>query len=132
LSVDKREKGWLRTLGDPTIDVLAVEVKNRIVAFSNFGPLRDKDLDGDCVGEIYAIYALEEFWNRGIGRKLMDTSITTLREMEYSAVKIWVIETNQRAISFYRKFGFTPDGAKKVGHREDFELNEVGYSLSLI
>ena len=131
LSVDQRENGWRKTLDMPTINVSVIEEGNRIIAFVTFGSARDEGLQENLVGEVYAIYALQEFWNRGIGRKLMETAMKALRKMGYLTVKVWVLETNQRAITFYRKFGFAPDGAEKVEPREDFELKEVRYSLNL-
>ena len=70
LSVDQREKHWHLTLNSPSNKVLVAESEQRIVAFSSFGPVRDEGLDKNAVGEVYAIYALEEFWDRGIGRRL--------------------------------------------------------------
>lgn len=131
LSVDRREKDWRQLLGSPSNKVLVAEAEQRIVAFSSFGPVRDEELDKNSVGEVYAIYALEEFWDRGIGRKLMEASLADLREMNCSMVKIWLLDTNQRAISFYQKFGFTADGAQKVEVRGGVELRHIRYSLSM-
>ena len=62
LSVDAREKWWEQTLGDPANRVLVADEASRIVAFVNFGPLRDDDADPESVGEVYAIYCRAEFW----------------------------------------------------------------------
>ena len=131
LSVDQREKQWHLTLNSLSNKVLVAEVEQRIVAFISFGPVRDEGLDKNAVGEVYAIYALEEFWDRGIGRNLMEASLATLREMNCSTVKIWLLETNQRAISFYQKFGFSADGTQKVEPLAEVELREIRYSLSM-
>ena len=131
LSVDQREKQWHLTLNSPSNKVLVAEAEQRIVAFISFGPVRDEGLDKNSVGEVYAIYALEEFWDRGIGRKLMEASLTALRDMNCSMVKIWLLETNQRAISFYQKFGFSADGAQKSEPLAGVERREIRYSLSM-
>ena len=132
LSVDRREKDWRQTLNSPPNKVFVAEAEQEIVAFSSFGPVRDEELDKNSVGEVYAIYALEEFWDRGIGRRLMEASLATLRKMNCSTVKVWVLDTNQRAISFYQKFGFTAEGVQKVEARGGVELREIRYSLSMV
>ena len=131
LSVDARAKWWEQTLGNPANRVLVAEETGRLVAFVNFGPVRDEDADSDSVGEVYAIYCLAEFWDRGIGRKLMEAAIASLRDLNYAAVKVWVLDTNRRAIAFYRKLGFAADGAEKVEQREDYRIRELRYSRNL-
>ncbi len=132
LSVERREKDWRQIFNSPSNKVLVAEAEQRIVAFSSFGPVRDEELDKNSVGEVYAIYALEEFWDCGIGRRLMEASLATLREMNCSTVKVWVLDTNQRAISFYQKFGFTAEDVQKVEARGGVELREIRYSLSVV
>ena len=132
LSVERREKDWHQLLRSPSNKVLVAEADQRIVAFSSFGPVRGEGLDKNAVGEVYAIYALEEFWDRGIGRRLMEASLATLREMNCSTVKVWVLDTNQRAISFYQKFGFAAEDVQKVGARGGVELREIRYSLNMV
>ena len=132
LSVDRREKDWRQTLNSPSNKVFVAEAEQEIVAFSSFGPVRDEGLDKNSVGEVYAIYALEKFWDCGIGRRLMEASLTTLREMNCSTVKVWVLDTNQRAISFYQKFGFSAEGVQKVEARGEVKLREIRYSLSMV
>ena len=74
------------------------------------------------------LYVLEEFWNLGIGRTLMENSLTALERDGFGSVKVWVLETNQRARSFYEKFGFKTDGLRKTEKLEDFVLREIRYS----
>ena len=131
LSVDARAKWWEQTLGNPANRVLVAEETGRLVAFVNFGPVRDEDADSDSVGEVYAIYCLAEFWDRASGRKLMEGAIASRRDLNYAAVKVWVLDTNRRAIAFYRKLGFAADGAEKVEQREDYRIRELRYSRTL-
>ena len=48
-------------------------------------------------GEIYSIYVLEDFWNLGIGRTLMENSLAALERDGFGSVKVWVLETNQES-----------------------------------
>ena len=128
LSVAKRELAWTEILKDQMRGVLVAEDEGRIVGFSSFGPVRDKEKNRLLTGGIYSIYVLEEFWNLGIGRTLMENSLTALERDGFGSVKVWVLETNQRARSFYEKFGFKTDGVRRTEKREDFELREIRYS----
>ena len=128
LSVEKRELVWTEILKDQMRGVLVAEDEARIVGFSSFGPVRDKEENRLLTGEIYSIYVLEDFWNLGIGRTLMENSLIALERDGFGFVKVWVLETNQRARSFYEKFGFKTDGVRKTEKREDFELREIRYS----
>lgn len=128
LSVAKRELMWTKILKDQMRGVLVAEDEARIVGFASFGPVWDEGENRLLTGEIYMIYVLEEFWNLGIGRTLMEDSLTALERDGFGSVKVWVLETNQRARSFYEKFGFKTDGLRKTEKLEDFELREIRYS----
>ncbi len=131
LSVEKRELVWIEILKDQMRGVLVAEDEVRIVGFASFGPVRDEEENRLLTGEIYSIYVLEEFWNRGIGRTLMEDSLIALERDGFGSVKVWVLETNQRARSFYEKFGFKTDGLRKTEKRDDFELREIRYGMIL-
>ena len=131
LSIAKRELTWTKILKDQMRGVLVAEDETRIVGFASFGPVRDEDENRLLTGEIYSIYVLEDFWNRGIGSTLMANSLTALERDGFGSVKVWVLETNQRARSFYEKFGFKTDGLRKTEKREDFELREIRYGMIL-
>ena len=131
LSVEERELVWTEILKDQMRGVLVAEDEARIVGFSSFGPVRGEGEDRLLTGEIYSIYVLEKFWNLGIGRALMESSLTALEGDGFGSVKVWVLETNQRAISFYKKFGFKTDGLRKTEKLEDFALREIRYCMIL-
>ena len=55
-------------------------MRRESLGFASFGPVRNKEENRLLTGEIYSIYVLEEFWNLGIGRTLMENSLTALGE----------------------------------------------------
>ncbi len=70
--------------------------------------------------EIARLYAVKEMIGTGVGKLLMQTSIDIAREKNKKVAWLGVWEKNQRAIDFYRKWGF-----EKFGE-QDFHLgNEV-------
>jgi ribosomal protein S18 acetylase RimI-like enzyme len=90
-------------------NTLIAKDKDKVVGFAVYGPSRDEDLIN--AGEVVAIYVLSEYYDQKIGYRLMNEAFSRLSE--YNTVFVWVFEKNERAISFYHKYGFEFDGAKK-------------------
>ena len=70
--------------------------------------------------EICKIYVDTFFQSKGIGKELIEYAIN-----EYDANNLWVLEKNERAISFYIKHGFNLTGEKK------FEEDTIEYLVHL-
>ena len=64
-------------------------------------------------GEVFALYVLGAYCGQGVGTALMDAALARLAG--YPRVWLWVLKENKRAIRFYEKSGFRPDGAEKFG-----------------
>ena len=80
----------------------------RVVGFAGYGE------SGDALpetGEVFALYVLPEYCGKGIGTALMDAALEKLKQ--YPRVCLWVLKENKKAIRFYEKCGFRPDGAEK-------------------
>lgn len=91
------------------------------------GVSRDSDLPES--GEIVAIYLLEEYWGRGIGRALMREALVELEAMGLARAILWVLERNARARRFYEKCGLSPDGMSKNSGLGD--ETEIRYSADI-
>ena len=50
---------------------------------------------------------------RGYGTQCMSFIFNHLREQGFRYLSLWVFQENQRAAAFYRKLGFSPDGAER-------------------
>ena len=74
---------------------------------------KSRDDDTRDVGEVAAIYLLEEYWDKGYGRMMMDYALNRLEVMGFHEVVVWVLEANHRARRFYEKMGFNHDGTAK-------------------
>ena len=130
LSVQDRERSWKKGLAKGNT-VLVAEIDNQIIGFSGFGQARDDGESEHTIGEVYAIYLLEKYWDQGIGRKLLERSMSSLASVGCSSVVLWVLESNQRARAFYEKFGYRVDGHEETGNRGGVEMKEIRYSLHL-
>lgn len=108
----ERMKGW--SWESETVPQWVCEVGGQVVGWAcMLMPARDASL-GDDVAEIAACYVRPAFWGRGLGRLLMTTALEAARSIEKSAVVLWVFADNARAQRFYRRQGFTLDGARRA------------------
>ena len=64
------------------------------------------DLTGTTAMEIARIYTLKEAIGKGVGSSLMEQCISVALENNCSTVWLGVWENNDRAIAFYKKWGF--------------------------
>ncbi len=91
-------------------NLLAAVDGDRVIGFAGFGAYRDDSLRD--TGEVYALYVLRDYYGTGAGRLLMEEALRRLRG--YSAAALWVLRDNRRAVRFYEKCGFTPDGTEQT------------------
>ncbi len=68
----------------------------------------------------FGISIMKDFWNYGIGHKLIDTLIKWVDHIGIIKTTLEVDSDNLRAINLYKKFGFTQEGILKddkyIGH----------------
>ena len=105
---EERTDVWTTFLERGEGALLIAEDHGAVRGFIAFGPSRDADRHGEM--EVYTLYVDPPCWDRGIGSALM-------AEVPAEAtVSLWVSELNSRAREFYQSRGFTPDGAREMGH----------------
>lgn len=63
---------------------------------------------GRDIGHVKDIAVSADHRGRGIGRRLLDRSLSVLDASGVTHVKLEVRETNEAAIDLYRQFGFEP------------------------
>ncbi len=78
---------------------------DRVVGFVGYG---DRGEEAPETGEIFALYVLSGYYGTGVGKQLMDAGLEQLKG--YPQICLWVLKENKRAIRFYEKCGFRPDG----------------------
>ena len=88
-------------------NLLVAKDNGRVVGFLGYGEGQDPP-EG---GEVYALYVLPEYWGRGVAQRLMRAGLERLKDCP--RVRLWVLKENRRAIRFYEKYGFSPDGEEK-------------------
>ena len=108
---------WM-SQGEDYLQVAAL-VDGEIVGFAGAGPARDDDAPRER--EMYFIYLLEAHHGTGLGQQLFDAVIGD------DKVYLWVASDNPRAHGFYKRNGFSADGAE---HTEPF-LGETIHEVRL-
>ena len=81
---------------------LVLEVNGKIVGFVGYGESDDVDYTG--IGEIQALYILNEAHGLGLGRKLVNEAINELKKMGYSSMIISCFKGNP-SNEFYKHIG---------------------------
>jgi ribosomal protein S18 acetylase RimI-like enzyme len=66
--------------------------------------------------ELEKIYVIKSHWDKKVGAALMTHAIEICKDLKYNNIFLGVWQENQRAVSFYKKFGF------KVFDTRKFEL----------
>jgi len=127
-----RTAGWREAIVTPVphLGVLvADDGAGGIVGLVTYA--RARDADGEGTGEIFAIYAAAEHWGRGVGPALHDAAIAGLTAEGFTEAVLWVLATNARAIRFYERNGWRPDGAAKTDTMGSLSIDEVRYRRPL-
>lgn len=93
-----------------------------VLGFAVAGP--NRDAEPACDQELYALNVLPRAEGRGLGAALVDTDV------EPGACSLWVVVGNERAIGFYARRGFLPDGSvvrdDRLGVSEQRMVRPVG------
>lgn len=127
LDPDQRQERWAEHLSNGPRDGVRTWVADdgsRILGFASVGPARDEDAGRDDE-EIYSIYLDPKMWGKGVARDLMRTVLAEVATA--GALTLWVLADNARARHFYRRHGFTPDGAERLEELGGVQLLEVRY-----
>jgi ribosomal protein S18 acetylase RimI-like enzyme len=69
------------------------------------------ELTGKNTIELARLYNDQAFIGMGIGRALMENCVALARQLNKEVLWLGVWEHNERAIAFYRKWGFEPFGS---------------------
>lgn len=125
LSAEGRTIQWREILKESAIDnaTFVAESGGKVLGFVNGGPERTND--PDFVGEIYAIYVLDNCRHQGIGKALFQRIVEFLLSHGMNAIKVWVLKENP-----YRRF-YERQGGHVIGEKPlmigNTELIETAY-----
>nr|AJG37977.1 GNAT family acetyltransferase [uncultured Gammaproteobacteria bacterium] len=126
LSLVEWVNGWKVHLANAKNEVYVLLEDQEIIGVAEVCSFNEKHLSQySNHAEISVFYLVPDKVGSGYGKKMMDEVLSIIQGKENDGVAIWVLEKNQRARSFYRKFGF-----KFMGNTKKFpkgNLNEILY-----
>ena len=127
LSYDARETMWEGSFEEESTSFLIVaEDQGKVVGFSAGGRARQDTPEAKGYsGELYAVYTLDSYQRRGLGRRLVAAVAEELIHRDLHDLITWVIEDNA-ACRFYERLGGVLLGSKTV-ETADMSLRAVAY-----
>ena len=105
LDHEQRERVWLAILSDNCVKefvYVAESDTGKIIGFASGGPAPREDSSYTC--ELNAIYVLEAFQRKGIGRQLTQAIARRLVQDGFHSMLVWVLADN-RSKKFYSALG---------------------------
>jgi L-amino acid N-acyltransferase YncA len=124
LSVERNTRMWSSILGDAKSIVHVVENDDAIVGFACGGPAHSPELGTS--GEVSAIYLLDAYKRRGLGRKLFTGLLAALATHGHHSAGLWVLTENHGTRRFYEALGGRA-GAKRVASDRPVPMDEIAY-----
>ena len=119
-SVQKIEDG----IGKPTNIFWIAFVGRLPVGYAKLKLHSNSDfIESTDVCQLQKIYVLKDFLSMGIGFELQDSLLKKAKELNFVDVWLSVLNSNERAISFYQKTGF-----KTIG-RHDFQIGKENFEF---
>ncbi|MDR6125138.1 L-amino acid N-acyltransferase YncA [Bacillus sp. SLBN-46] len=128
LSYEKREKMWISGIPNGGVYV-AENDEGTIVGFSSGGKERSGEYPGFS-GELYAIYILQEYQGRGLGKALVKPIIKELQDQQIESMLVCVLEENNSRLFYEALGGKRIDSIKIEMGGEEF--NELIYGWEQI
>ncbi|WP_226529383.1 GNAT family N-acetyltransferase [Metabacillus niabensis] len=89
---------------------LIAEINGEIVGFSR---CEGNTLKRTSHKVEFGVCVLKDYWGNGIGQNLLKESIFWADSNDIKKINLSVLETNQKAIKLYEKYGFTVEGILK-------------------
>ncbi|MCE5322301.1 GNAT family N-acetyltransferase [bacterium] len=129
-SYERSEQGWQRGLAEKNcFTFVATDDDGRIIGFAHAGPERDGDPTYKC--ELYALYVLQEYQGRGIGKALFDKVAERFTSDGTGGMIIWVLTENKSRMFYEHINGrFIRRKTLTIGGRE-LEASAYGWDTPI-
>lgn len=100
--------------GDQRTRIVAAEQSGRLVGYCWFGPCRETRAAQRS--EIERLYVAADRRNGGLGRRLLDEALSSMRDLGLAPARTTVFAANTHARRFYER-----SGAREIGRQVAFE-----------
>ncbi|WP_333614627.1 GNAT family N-acetyltransferase [Psychrobacter sp.] len=118
--LSEKTKMWQELINHPDVIIwIAYDANRKSVGFIGYFAKNNSY-------EITTLYVLSEYHGRGIGTKLMKTSLQAILSFNINAnFYLWVLEDNSPAIHFYKKFDFVYNDEKSEEYYKDNQIVDI-------
>lgn len=115
---------WQKELTDPAFEVRIAERDGILVGYVKLGPPHLPFEPRGEASELRQLYVVEEMKGQGIAHELMGWVIERARDLGADYLYLSVFTENHRALRFYEKYDFEPEGtyAFMVGSHADEDI----------
>ena len=93
------------------------DVGDIVRGFAFSKPAEDDDLDPATIAELRGLYVAPDAMGQGVGSALLDRAVDGMRGQGFLQAVLWVLEGNERAVGFYAKHRWKPDGTRNSHFR---------------
>lgn len=117
-------ENWDKELNDPAFEVRVAEADGKLVGYVKLGPPHLPFEPRGQACELRQLYVVEEMKGQGVAQALMAWVIDRARDKRADYLYLSVFTENHRALRFYEKYGFEPEGtyAFMVGNHADEDI----------
>ncbi|WP_294122001.1 GNAT family N-acetyltransferase [Sphingomonas sp.] len=117
-------ENWDKELNDPAFEVRVAESDGQLVGYVKLGPPHLPFEPRGEATELRQLYVVEEMKGQGVAQGLMEWVIERARDQRADYLYLSVFTENHRALRFYEKYGFEPEGtyAFMVGNHADEDI----------
>ncbi|MFP5282512.1 MAG: N-acetyltransferase family protein [Actinomycetes bacterium] len=102
-----------------------------VIGFITVGPASPPAPSGSQVGQLYAIYVRSEAWGTGVGWRLHNVGMDTLRAAGFTEAVLWSLVGNRRTLAFYRRQGWVLTPVRHVEREPGADLETELLRLDL-
>lgn len=108
----EREKQIIENiLADDAVEWFVAEYDHKVIGQCSVGLVRRNERYRHRAGVAFVI--LKNYWNLGIGGRMMEECIKWCKEHGVTQIELDVVKNNDRAVKMYQNFGFEIIGTKE-------------------
>ncbi len=97
-------------------------VDSRVVGFCVVGANRTA---GVRASELWALNVDPSVFGTGVGQSLLAHAMAELRARPQDCATLWCVKDNHRALRFYQRNNWHPDGTERVEYFDDVAVTEL-------
>jgi len=120
MSYEKRHASWKDILQSKKSQELVVTFDKQVIGFVGFGSIRSEshlaffENTDTKIGEIYAVYLLEEYKGKSLGKALFQRCRLWFSQEGFESFVVWALTDNVNAKPFYESEGGKPIGKRTI------------------